>query len=93
MTTKEIVTKLESIEGSLDKIDKVYIPEINLPLNQVKTITYKNMYLNSGYIILYVNTDNKSCVIKNYDRKTCKLIKKHSISSFSKDYKLSINLY
>ena len=54
---------------SLDKIDKLYIPEINLPLNHEKTITYKNMYLNSGYIVLYVNTDNKSCVIKNYDRK------------------------
>ena len=54
---------------SLNKIDKVYIPELNPHLNHEKTITYKNFYLNNDYVVLYVNTDNKSCVIRNYDGK------------------------
>ncbi|SVC98831.1 uncharacterized protein METZ01_LOCUS351685, partial [marine metagenome] len=54
---------------SLDQIDQIYIPELNPALSKDNTITYKNMYLNNGYIILYVNTDNKSCVIRNYDQR------------------------
>ena len=42
------------------------------------------MYLNNDFVVLYVNTDNKSCVIRNYDGKLSDIRLWKSVLSASK---------
>ena len=53
---------------SLNEVARVNIPDLTPPLTHEKPITYNNLLLNRGYIILHVKTNIDSCEISNFDR-------------------------
>jgi len=51
---------------SLNKAERVYIPDLTPPLKGEKTITYEKSLLDNGYVILHVKTNTNSCKISNF---------------------------
>ena len=48
---------------SVDGVDRLHIPKLVVGVNDIKTISYKDLFRNYGYAIIYENKVNNSCLL------------------------------